>query len=253
MDLGTLIGLIATLIVVLAAINTNIVYFIDIPSVFVVVGGTLGVTLIKYRLSELLNSFKLAIQAAFFEKSESPQQLIELATSLTKIVQKEGIIALEGQEIKNSYFSKGIDLVMDGHSPEFTEKVLRNEMANTIEASETGVNLLTGMADSAPAMGMIGTLIGLVIMLQNMSGPDAIGPGMAIALITTLYGAVIAQVFCIPLAEKLKLRTKETKETKDTLELIIQGVLSIQQGQSAIIMNQLLETYVKKPTDDKKK
>lgn len=249
MDLGTLIGLIATVVIVLAAINTNILYFIDIPSVLVVVGGTLGVTLIKYRLNELIKSFTLAIQAAFFEKTESPQELIELATSLTKIVQKEGVIALEGQEIKNHYFAKGIDLVMDGHSPEFTEKVLRNEMTKAIEESDTGVNMLSGMADSAPAMGMIGTLIGLVIMLQNMSDPDAIGPGMAIALITTLYGAVIAQVFCIPLAEKLKLRTKETK---DMLELIIQSVLSIQQGQSAIIMNQLLETYVKKPIEEKK-
>jgi len=249
MDLGTLIGLIATTIVVLAAINTSILYFIDIPSVLVVVGGTLGVTLIKYRLNELIKSFTLAIQAAFFEKTESPQELIELATSLTKIVQKEGVIALEGQEIKNNYFAKGINLVMDGHSPEFTEKVLRNEMTKAIEESDTGVNMLSGMADSAPAMGMIGTLIGLVIMLQNMSDPDAIGPGMAIALITTLYGAVIAQVFCIPLAEKLKLRTKETK---DMLELIIQSVLSIQQGQSAIIMNQLLETYVKKPIEEKK-
>lgn len=249
MDLGTLIGLIATVIIVLAAINTSILYFIDIPSVLVVIGGTFGVTLIKYRLNELIKSFTLAIQAAFFDKSESPQELIELATSLTKIVQKEGVIALEGQEIKNPYFSKGIDLVMDGHSPEFTEKVLRNEMSKAIEESDTGVNLLSGMADSAPAMGMIGTLIGLVIMLQNMSDPDAIGPGMAIALITTLYGAVIAQVFCIPLAEKLKLRTKETK---DMLELIIQSVLSIQQGQSAIIMNQLLETYVKKPVEEKK-
>lgn len=249
MDLGTLIGLIATTIIVLAAINTSILYFIDIPSVLVVIGGTLGVTLIKYRLNELIKSFMLAIQAAFFEKTESPQELIELATSLTKIVQKEGVIALEGQEIKNNYFAKGINLVMDGHSPEFTEKVLRNEMTKAIEESDTGVNMLSGMADSAPAMGMIGTLIGLVIMLQNMSDPDAIGPGMAIALITTLYGAVIAQVFCIPLAEKLKLRTKETK---DMLELIIQSVLSIQQGQSAIIMNQLLETYVKKPIEEKK-
>ena len=249
MDLGTLIGLIATVIVVLVAIGTNIVYFIDPASIMIVFGATIGVTLVKYRLTEIINSFKIAIMAAFFDKTESPQELIDLATSLTKIVQKEGVIALEGQEIKNSYFSKGIDLVMDGHSPEFTEKVLRNEMSKQIEESETGVNLLIGMGDSAPAMGMIGTLIGLVIMLQNMNDPAAIGPGMAIALITTLYGAVIAQIFCMPLAEKLKLRTKETK---DMLELIIQSVLSIQQGQSAIIMNQLLETYVKKPVPDKK-
>jgi chemotaxis protein MotA len=250
MDLGTLIGLIITVILVLIAIGTNIIYFIDIPSVMIVVGCTIGVTLVKYRLNEIINSFKIAVMAAFFDKTESPQELIELATSLTKIVQKEGVIALEGQEIKNPYFSKGIDLVMDGHSPEFTEKVLRNEMSKKIEESEVGVNLLTGMGDAAPAMGMIGTLIGLVIMLQNMSDPGAIGPGMAIALITTLYGAVIAQIFCIPLAEKLKLRNKDTK---DMLELIIQSVLSIQQGQSAIIMNQLLETYVKRAAPTEKK
>lgn len=250
MDLGTLIGLIVTVIMVLIAIGTNIIYFIDIPSVMIVVGCTIGVTLVKYRLNEIINSFKIAIMAAFFDKSESPQELIELATSLTKIVQKDGIIALEGQEIKNPYFSKGIDLVMDGHSPEFTEKVLRNEMSKTIEESEIGINLLSGMGDAAPAMGMIGTLIGLVIMLQNMADPSAIGPGMAIALITTLYGAIIAQIFCVPLAEKLKLRNKDTK---DMLELIIQSVLCIQQGQSSIVMNQLLETYVKRGAPTEKK
>lgn len=249
MDLGTLIGLIVALVFVLFAIGTSLPIFIDVPSIMIVFGATIGVTLIKYRLSELIGTLKISIKAAFFDKSENPEELIELATKLTKIVQKDGVIALEGQEIKNEFFSKGIDLVMDGHSPEFTEKVLRNEMSNAVENSDNGVDLLESVGDSAPAMGMIGTLIGLVQMLKNLDDPSSIGPAMAVALITTLYGAGIAQLFAFPLAKKLKLRSKDIK---DKNELIIQSVLSIQQGQSAIIMSQLLETYVKKPVEETK-
>jgi chemotaxis protein MotA len=244
MDLGTLIGLIIAVIFILIAIGASIPLFIDIPSVMIVFGGTIGLTLMKYRLSELMGTLSIAIKAAFFDTSEKPDELIELATKLTKIVQKDGVIALEGQEIKNEFFKKGIDLVMDGHSPDFTEKVLRNEMANAIENSDNGIDLLESIGDTAPAMGMIGTLIGLVQMLANLSDPDSVGPAMAIALITTLYGSAISQVIAFPLAKKLTLRSKEIK---DMNELIIQSVLSIQQGQSAIIMTQLLETYLKKP------
>jgi chemotaxis protein MotA len=225
-------------------IGSNIAYFIDTTSVLIVIGATIGVTLVKYRLSEVMKTLIVAIKAAFFEKSESPGELIELATKLTKIVQKDGVIALEGQDIKNEFFAKGINLVMDGHSPEFTEKILRNSMNNAIDESDKGVDLLDNVGDSAPGMGMIGTLVGLVIMLQNLADPASIGPAMAVALITTLYGALISQVFCFPLAKKLKLRSSDLN---DSLELIIQSVLSIQQGQSAIIMGQLLETYVKTP------
>ena len=246
MDLGTVIGLVVTFGIVLVAIlqKTGLGTFIDPASVMIVFGATLGVTFIKYRLNEVIATLIVALKAAFFEKSYKPEELIAKATELTKVVQKDGIIALEGQDIPNEFMQKGIDLVMDGHSPEFTEKVLRNEMGNEIEKSETGADLLEGMADSAPGMGMIGTLIGLVIMLNDMGDPSQIGPAMAVALITTLYGAMIAQMFCLPFAKKLKSRTKELEEN---LELIIQSILSIQQGQSAIIMNQLLSTYVKNP------
>lgn len=252
MDIGTLIGLVATIVVVLAAIliSSDIGTFIDIPSIMIVFGATLGVTFVKYRMNEVIQSFIVAVKAAFFEKSYKPEELIVKATELTKVVQKDGIIALEGQDIPNEFMQKGIDLVMDGHSPEFTEKVLRNEMEKEIEKSSVGEDLFTGMGDSAPAMGMIGTLIGLVIMLKNMDDPANIGPAMAVALITTLYGAMIAQIFCMPFAKKLKSRTKELQ---DNLELIIQSILSIQQGQSAIIMNQLLQTYIKNPSQSEAK
>ncbi len=252
MDIGTLIGLIATVVVILVAIlgASELQYFIDIPSIAVVFGATFGVTFIKYRLSEMIKAFIVAAQAAFFEKSMKASDIIEKATGLTKIVQKDGIIALEGQDIPNEFMKKGIDLVMDGHSPEFTEKILRNLMTRAIEDAEQGQKMFASMGDSAPAMGMIGTLIGLVAMLQNLSDPAAIGPSMAVALITTLYGAAIAQVFCIPLAEKLEMRAKELK---DHLDLIIESVLAIQQGQSALVMTQLLNTYLKNPDEAEKK
>jgi chemotaxis protein MotA len=251
MDIGTLIGLIATVVVIIVAIlsASELQYFIDIPSIAVVFGSTFGVTFIKYRLSEMIKAFIVAAQAAFFEQSMSATEIIEKATDLTKIVQKDGIIALEGQDIPNEFMKKGIDLVMDGHSPEFTEKILRNIMTRAIEDSEQGGKMFSSMGESAPAMGMIGTLIGLVAMLQNLSDPAAIGPSMAVALITTLYGAAIAQIFCIPFAEKLNMRAKELK---DHLDLIIESVLAIQQGQSALVMTQLLNTYLKNPEEGEK-
>jgi len=252
MDIGTLIGLVATVVVILVAIlsASELQYFIDIPSIAVVFGATFGVTFIKYRLSEMIKAFIVAAQAAFFEQSMSASDIIEKATGLTKIVQKDGIIALEGQDIPNEFMKKGIDLVMDGHSPEFTEKILRNLMTRAIEDAERGQKMFSSMGDSAPAMGMIGTLIGLVAMLQNLSDPAAIGPSMAVALITTLYGAAIAQVFCIPLSEKLGMRARELQ---DHLDLIIESVLAIQQGQSALVMTQLLNTYLKNPDETEKK
>ena len=247
MDLGTLIGLILAVGMILFGIGSSLLLFIDIPSVMIVFGATIGVTLMKWNLSELMGAFILSTKATFFEKLESPQELIELATTLTKVVQKDGVVALEGQEIHNPFFKKGVDLVMDGHSPEFTEKILRNIMNLEIDKTLQGENIFRGIGDSAPGMGMIGTLIGLVLMLANMSDAAAIGPAMAVALITTLYGAIIAQVFMIPLADKLVLRQQGIK---DTLELIVQSILSIQQGTSAIIMSQLLESYLRKPSSD---
>lgn len=231
------------MVIVLIAIliGSSITIFIDIPSIFIVFGGTIGVILIRYRLASIVNSFKVAIMTAFFEKSESPRELIDMAIEIGRIAQKDGVLALEGKKVKNKFFEKGLGLVVDGHDPEFIGAVLGNEMRKSIKESEDGETLFRSIGDSAPGMGMIGTLIGLVQMLATMDDPSAIGPAMAVALITTLYGSLIAQVFAIPFADKL---AQKSQMEKDTMELIIESVTSITKGLSPRVMQELLETYL---------
>jgi len=252
MDLGTLVGLVVAMVIMLAAIlyGGSILLFIDIPSIMIVFGGTLGVTFVKFKLSTIMKSFQIAIGAAFVENSESPRELVVLAEDLGRKVQKDGVLALEGVEVKNKFFSKGVQLMVDGHSPDFVRSVLTNEMRVAVEEASISERMLRGIADAAPGMGMIGTLIGLVQMLANMADPSTIGPAMAVALITTLYGAMIAQVFCIPMADKISSRNKEQKEM---MSMIIEGVISIQLGQSPRVMIELLETYLRDKTEAVKK
>lgn len=248
MDLASLIGILVSVAMVLFGIfaGGSITIFIDPPSMLIVVGGTVGVTLVKYKLSTFGKTFVLALQAVFFDKSESPKEIVDVAIEVAKIVQKDGILALETYEVKNQFFSKGIGLIVDGHDPEFIKQILRSEMKNKILAGETGVAMLAGIGESGPAFGMIGTLIGLVIMLSNLSDPSSIGSGMAVALLTTLYGSLLANVFALPLSDKLG---KNTIEQKNTMVLIMESVGAITQGLSPRVMSEMLETYL--PDADK--
>lgn len=243
MDLGTLIGLIFAIVIVLIAIfiGSGIDIFLNVPGIFIVFGGTIGVTLIRYKLSSIMKSFSVAVQTAFFESTESSRELIDEAIEIGKIVQREGVLALENREVKNKFFAKGIGLLVDGHDPEFIRNVLSSEMKKSIKEKEVGEKLFQAIGDSAPGMGMIGTLIGLVQMLATMSDPSAIGPAMAVALLTTLYGSLIAQVVAIPFAEKLGSRREYEK---GNMNLVIESVFSIQSGLSPRVMQELLETYL---------
>jgi chemotaxis protein MotA len=243
MDLGTLVGLILTLVVIIIGIllSAGLLLFVDGPSIMIVFGATIGVTLVKWKLNQIVSLSTFAIKTVFFEQSEEPRELISISEDLAKTVQREGVLALESVEVKNSLFNKGIQLMVDGHPPEFVRSVLENEARVNIDMSEKGETLFRGIGDSAPGMGMIGTLVGLIIMLNNMSDPSSIGPAMAVALITTLYGAVIAQVFAIPLADKLSLNAKKNKEY---MYIIIEAVHSMQTGQAPRVMVEMLNTFL---------
>lgn len=243
MDLGTLIGFVVAIVIILAAIllGGSILLFIDVPSIFIVFGGTIGVTLIKFKMSSLVETFALSFKSVFFESQESPREIVQVATQVAQIVQRDGLLALENFEIKNPFFKKGIRLCVDGLSPEFIQSVLNNEMRLESDKLSSGEQIMRAMADSGPGMGMVGTLIGLVQMLANMSDPSAIGPAMAVALLTTLYGSLLAQVMCLPIADKLAMRNKNLK---DTIAMIMDGVAGIQAGQTPRVLQELLETYL---------
>lgn len=242
MDLATLLGIVGAIAVIALAIllggsaNT----FVNIPSIAVVVGGTFAATLTRISLADFLGSFKLII-SAFMHKSVSLIKLIEEAVELADVARKEGVLALEGREIGHPFLEQGVNLCIDGHSTEVVQKMLGKDINLSIERHDMGREMFKSIGDAAPAMGMIGTLIGLVQMLSNMDDPKAIGPAMAVALLTTLYGAIIANAIALPLADKLKKIANEERLSKD---LILESVSAIQAGTNPRVVEQILATYL---------
>jgi chemotaxis protein MotA len=241
-DLATLVGLVGGIAIILAAIMTkgSLIMFADPGSLFIVAGGTLAATLIRFPLKTVLGAFKVAL-VTFKSKNESPVALINQAVELATIVRKDGLLALENQSVDNTFFAKGLRLCVDGLEPDFVNKVLTQEMEQTLERHESGQKIFKAIGDAAPAMGMIGTLIGLVMMLSNMNDPKSIGPSMAVALLTTLYGALIANLVALPIADKLEVRTTEEGLNKN---LVIESISAIQEGRNPRVMEELLMSYM---------
>jgi chemotaxis protein MotA len=164
-------------------------------------------------------------------------KIVELAN----IARKEGMLALENQEVDNHFLDEGVKMLIDGNSREVVNTVLSKDMQQTIERHTWGAKVFSATADVAPAMGMIGTLIGLVQMLSNMSDPKSIGPAMAVALLTTLYGAMLANMIAMPIADKLTLRKADELRVRS---MCIDGVLAIQEGQNPRIIESMLKAYL---------
>lgn len=245
MDIATLVGLIGGFGIIVSAILSGgagmagLMMFVNMPSLLIVVGGTLMVTLIRIPLADFLGSFGVGMKA-LLTKAANLDELIEEAVELADIARKNGLLALEGKEISNDFLKKGIGMCIDGHEPSIINKLMRQDIDNGEERHAKGVDMFMAMAELAPAMGMIGTLIGLVQMLANMSDPKSIGPAMAVALLTTLYGAVIASTFAGPMASKLSYRSAEEALTQKLVTEAINGILD---GMNPKVLEQLLQTY----------
>jgi len=241
-DLATLLGLITAwgLIIATIALGAAAGTFVNMPSLAIVLGGTFAVVLMRFTLGQFIGSIKTATKA-FLHKSESPEAIIDNVVELAGIARKEGLLALERQEISNPVLSKGIMMLVDGHEPAVVKKALLTEMNETLNRHSVGQQIFKAMGDAAPAMGMIGTLVGLVQMLSNMSDPKSIGPAMAVALLTTLYGAMLANMFALPIADKLSLRSSEEQMNKN---IIIESVLGIQEGQNPKILGEILKNFL---------
>jgi chemotaxis protein MotA len=242
LDIATLIGLLGGFGVIMGAIVTggDFMLFVNIPSILIVVGGTFMVMLMQVSLADFIGSFKVAMRAFFYQTYDS-KQLIEEAVQLADVARKNGLLALENQEINNDFLKKGIMLCVDGHEPTLVKKMLGKDIDLTIERHEVGQGMFKNMGIVSPAMGMIGTLIGLIQMLANMSDPSSIGPAMAIALLTTLYGAIIANAFANPVAEKLALASRLERVNRRLIMEIIGG---IQEGMNPRVLEQLLFNYL---------
>jgi chemotaxis protein MotA len=239
MDIATIIGFLATFGLIVMAMGDP-APFIDMPSFYIVVLGTLTAVLARSSIPEFVGAIGVALKTVKY-KVDKPEDLVEQLVNLGTIARKDGMIALEGQDISNQFMAKGIRMLVDGTDGSLVRSTLEREMDMIKKRNAEGMGFIASAQEIAPAMGMIGTLIGLVIMLGNMSDPKAIGPAMAIALLTTMYGAIIANVICIPLNQKLaKLDAAEGLNH----ELIIEGVMFIQGGGNPRMLPDLLMPFV---------
>jgi len=249
-DIATLFGFVLAVAIITAAILTggSIMLFIDVPSILIVFGGTFGVSLMRLPIADFLRSFGVAGRA-FMNKKIDPAVLIEEAVTLSEMARKNGLLALESAEVTDPFMKKGIRLCVDGYNPEFVKSMLQQEIDLMVSRNEVGQNMWKGVADLAPAMGMIGTLVGLVQMLANMSDPSAIGPAMAVALLTTLYGAMIANVFALPMIDKLASVLSYEKANR---QLVLNFITNLQEGTNPKVLKSLLHTYIaeKKRVED---
>lgn len=242
MDLATLIGLAGALVLIASAVilGASPDVFINGPSLLIVIAGSLLVVLAKFSLSQFFGAFSAAVRAFKFKLPET-QSAIEELVEVAQIARKEGVLGLEGREVASPFLGQGIQMLVDGQDGDTIKQLLNKERLMTLDHNRSGAKVFTAMADVGPAMGMIGTLIGLVQMLSNMEDPKSIGPAMAVALLTTLYGAMMATMIASPIADKLSLRMTEEARMQS---LYIDALVAIQEGTNPRIIEQLLSSYL---------
>lgn len=245
MDLNTVIGASLAFLLILVAMAVGpggVAIFVHVPSLMIVFGGTIAVTMMAFPIADLKPIFKVMLVTAF-HKTTTPTQEIERIVSYANLARKEGLLALENklQEVDDSFFSKGIQLVIDGFSAETVRDIMELEAEWQSQRHSTGKKIMDQMGAFAPAFGMIGTLVGLVQMLQDLSDPSSIGIGMATALLTTLYGAVAANMIFLPLAGKLEMRAKTEALMR---ALMIEGIVAIQSGEKPQLIKEKLKGFL---------
>ncbi len=242
MDIATIIGVLFGSTVLIAAIflGGKMMLFVDLPAFLIVGGGVTATAFIRFSMAEVMGSIRVAANA-FFLRPTQPQELIREIITLSHVARKNGLIVLDQQPIRDPFLKRAVMFCVDGHEAEFIEEVLQREVNLTVDRHEVGQSVFRGMGESAPAFGMIGTLLGLVQMLAKMHDPSTIGPAMSVAMLATFYGAVSAYLFFIPLADKLALRSQEEERNR---RLIINGVLGILKGLNPRVMEEFLETFL---------
>lgn len=242
MDIATIVGLFGAFGLIIFAMldGGDLGAYTNIPGLMIVVGGSIMVVLLRSSLEEFLNAIKVAGKA-FGKPLEKPDQLITQLVEFAAIARKDGMIALENQEIENKFMEKAVAMLVDGTEEDMIKKSLTRDIEIMKLRHKQGAAIFSSWGEVAPAMGMIGTLVGLIQMLGNMSDPKSIGPAMAVALLTTMYGAIVANCFCIPISQKL---ANQSEVESANCELILEGVLFIQKGGNPRILTDLLISFV---------
>ncbi len=242
MDIATIVGLIGCLAVLFWSImlGPGLNIFIDFPSIILVFGGTFFVVCMKFNIRHVPMTIQVALNA-FFKRMEKPEVIIDQVQALAKKAKKEGVLSLEKVQIDNPFLKRGVSMLVDGYAVDVIRDILTKEKDATIGRHVMGQKIISTIGDAAPSMGMIGTLVGLVQMLAKLDDPKSIGPAMAVAILTTLYGAVIANMVALPICDKLVLRSEEEEIIYN---VIIDGVVGIGSGHNAAIIQEYLKDYL---------
>jgi chemotaxis protein MotA len=254
MDIATIVGLVLAVALLVGSIligGGSFGSFFDVPSMMVVVGGAIAAVLISFPLGKVLGVFGVSMKC-FLNKPEDVPKILDQIVELAEVARRDGLLALEGKmgEIEHPFIKTGIQMAIDGSPPEVLEDILRTEVDSMATRHSEGKSVLDQLGRFAPAYGMIGTLMGLIMMLSNMEDPSSIGAGMAVALITTLYGAIVSNMIFLPFAEKLGFMNKQELVAK---EVIIRGIIAIQSGENPRVIRQKLNTFIapkQRPAED---
>lgn len=243
MDIGSLVGILLGLLLVLGSIAIGGgAGFIDYPSIAITVGGAFAATLMNFPLAKIIKTFGV-VRKAFINRDDDILALFHQLSEFAVRARRDGILGLESdvETLQDPFMKKGLQMGVDGNSAEIIEAVLEQDIDSMLQRHAVGHGIFQAIGTYAPAFGMIGTLIGLIQMLRNLSDPSAIGMGMSVALLTTLYGALVANMIALPIAGKLEQRTKEETSTR---RMVLQGILSIQQGDSPRVAQEKLRSYL---------
>ncbi|WFE69061.1 MotA/TolQ/ExbB proton channel family protein [Thiomicrospira sp. R3] len=244
MSISTLVGLVFGVVVILSAMmmGSSIALFVNVPGMMVVIGGTMAATMIRYSMEDTLSAFGDSFSAIKVTKEiRDLGELIDVTEDLIRITRKDGLLALENYEVDNRFYKDGVRMLIDGYEAGMVQDTLREKNDLFIDKTETSAGVFRAIGEAAPAFGMIGTLVGLIQMLANLSDPSSIGPAMAVALLTTLYGALIASLFALPIAGKIESWANGEAHRQ---KLIIDAIDCVSKGVNPAVMRDILKPYL---------
>ncbi|HJP68429.1 MAG TPA: MotA/TolQ/ExbB proton channel family protein [Sphingomicrobium sp.] len=243
MDISTGIGLAAGAAVVctLILLGGDFRMFYDMHAIIVIFGGSTAATLIRFPLAAMLHGLPLGIKYAFTMRAQGTRELVDELASIAEVARKQGPVGLEKVEADDPFLAKGIRFVADGYDADFIRDNLERDRDNFLTHLDEGQKIYRAYGDCAPAFGMIGTLLGMVQMFANMTDPSKLGPFMAVALLATLYGALVANLLCLPIADKLHVKLVEEEVNRT---LIIDGILMVRESKSPTLVREMLLAYL---------
>jgi chemotaxis protein MotA len=244
MDIATGLGLVGGVVVIVALImidGGNFAAYFDKHAVIVIFGGATFATMTRFPFSVMAHGIPMGFRYAFNMRAIHPHELIDEITRIADLVRKNGPMALEGVNVDDTFLAQGLRYVADGYDREFIKETMERDRDIFLMQLSEGSKVYRAFGDCAPAWGMIGTILGMVTMFANMSDPSKLGPAMATALLATLYGALLANMIALPIADKLHVKIEEEDVSRS---LIIDGVLLIRDSKSPSLIKEMLLTYL---------